>query len=82
MPVVAVGAAFSLLAGLRPEAPGRLQSAGLEWLYRLAQEPRRLWQRYLLLNPAYLLLVGLQMTGLLALWQTDARPPESDVRYG
>jgi exopolysaccharide biosynthesis WecB/TagA/CpsF family protein len=51
LPLVAVGAAFALWAGERPMAPGWMQRAGLEWLYRLAQEPRRLAFRYLVYNP-------------------------------
>ena len=50
--LVGVGAAFDFHAGLVPQAPTWMQSAGLEWLYRLAQEPRRLWKRYLTLQPA------------------------------
>lgn len=53
MPVVAVGAAFDYHAGLLAEAPGWMQRNGLQWLYRLGQDPRRLWRRYLLLNPRY-----------------------------
>lgn len=53
MPMLGVGAAFDLLAGTRPMAPALLQAAGLEWAFRLWQEPRRLWRRYLTLNPLY-----------------------------
>jgi len=53
-PMLGVGAAFDLFAGTRPMAPAVLQTAGLEWAYRLVQEPRRLWRRYLTLNPLYL----------------------------
>jgi UDP-N-acetyl-D-mannosaminuronic acid transferase (WecB/TagA/CpsF family) len=63
MPVLAVGAAFSFLAGLVPQAPGWMQSRGLEWLFRLAKEPSRLWKRYTLLNPLYVAMVGLQLCG-------------------
>jgi N-acetylglucosaminyldiphosphoundecaprenol N-acetyl-beta-D-mannosaminyltransferase len=63
-PVLAVGAAFPLLAGILPQAPPWMQRLGLEWLFRLLAEPRRLWRRYLLLNPAYLVLVALQRFGL------------------
>jgi N-acetylglucosaminyldiphosphoundecaprenol N-acetyl-beta-D-mannosaminyltransferase len=42
-----VGGSFDVLAGVVKRAPRRMQDAGLEWLYRLAQEPRRLWRRYL-----------------------------------
>jgi len=51
--LVGVGAAFDFHAGLVPQAPGWMQSAGLEWLFRLAQEPRRLWRRYLTYNPRF-----------------------------
>jgi len=54
MPLVAVGAAFDFHAGILPQAPGWMQRAGLEWLFRLIQEPGRLWRRYLYLNPLYL----------------------------
>lgn len=43
-----VGGSFDLIAGRIPRAPGWMQRAGLEWLYRLRQEPGRLWRRYLL----------------------------------
>jgi N-acetylglucosaminyldiphosphoundecaprenol N-acetyl-beta-D-mannosaminyltransferase len=65
MPILAVGAAFPLLAGLIPEAPAWMQDCGLEWLFRLVSEPRRLWRRYIYLNPAYLFLVALQAIGFL-----------------
>lgn len=64
MPLLAVGAAFDFHAGLLPQAPRWMQNHGLEWLFRLGQEPRRLWKRYLLLNPYYILLVTLQFLGL------------------
>ncbi len=59
--VLAVGAAFDLLAGTVPQAPDWLQDRGLEWAYRLAQEPRRLWRRYLWNNPAYAVLATAQV---------------------
>jgi N-acetylglucosaminyldiphosphoundecaprenol N-acetyl-beta-D-mannosaminyltransferase len=52
--LVGVGAAFDFHAGLVPQAPYWLQEAGLEWAYRLAHEPRRLWRRYLRYNPRFL----------------------------
>jgi N-acetylglucosaminyldiphosphoundecaprenol N-acetyl-beta-D-mannosaminyltransferase len=64
MPVLAVGAAFDFHAGLKERAPYWMQRRGLEWLYRLMDEPARLWRRYLLLNPAYLTLVALDKLGL------------------
>lgn len=51
--LVGVGAAFDFHAGLVPQAPPSLQRAGLEWAYRLAREPRRLWRRYLNHNPRF-----------------------------
>ena len=51
--LVGVGAAFDFLAGLVPQAPPWLQRAGLEWSFRLVQEPRRLWRRYLRYNPRF-----------------------------
>jgi N-acetylglucosaminyldiphosphoundecaprenol N-acetyl-beta-D-mannosaminyltransferase len=52
--LVGVGAAFDFHAGLVPQAPEWMQSAGLEWLYRMAQEPRRLGPRYVRYNPRFL----------------------------
>jgi N-acetylglucosaminyldiphosphoundecaprenol N-acetyl-beta-D-mannosaminyltransferase len=59
--VVAVGAAFDFLAGTRPQAPRWMQSSGLEWVFRLAIEPRRLWKRYLVANPRFLWHFGAQL---------------------
>jgi len=52
--LIGVGAAFDFHAGLVPQAPEWLQEAGLEWAYRLAHEPRRLWRRYMRYNPRFL----------------------------
>lgn len=52
--MVGVGAAFDFLAGAKAQAPGWMQAAGLEWLFRLAHEPRRLWRRYLVGNGRFL----------------------------
>jgi len=81
MPVLAVGAAFAFFAGGIPQAPRWMQEGGLEWLFRLCAEPRRLWRRYLLLNPAYILLVALQALGL-SRFATDGRSPSSELLYG
>ncbi|MEE9228251.1 MAG: WecB/TagA/CpsF family glycosyltransferase [Acidimicrobiia bacterium] len=64
MPILAVGAAFDFHAGTLPQAPAWMQGRGLEWLFRLYQEPGRLWRRYLKMNPAYLARVALQKLGL------------------
>jgi N-acetylglucosaminyldiphosphoundecaprenol N-acetyl-beta-D-mannosaminyltransferase len=54
--MLGVGAAFDFHAGLKSQAPVWMQNAGLEWLYRLWLEPRRLWRRYLYNNPRFILL--------------------------
>jgi len=53
----AVGAAFDFVAGTKPEAPNWLRQLGLEWVFRLLSEPRRLWRRYLFGNTRFLMLV-------------------------
>ncbi len=82
VPAIAVGAAFDFHAGLLPQAPRYLQRMGLEWLYRLSREPRRLWRRYLLTNPPYLALVALQAARLGRFDPVAARAPSSELRYG
>jgi N-acetylglucosaminyldiphosphoundecaprenol N-acetyl-beta-D-mannosaminyltransferase len=62
--MIGVGAAFDLLSGRVRQAPRWVQRSGFEWLYRLAQEPRRLWKRYLKNNPLFVWRVFLQLTGL------------------
>ncbi|HLI59518.1 MAG TPA: WecB/TagA/CpsF family glycosyltransferase [Solirubrobacteraceae bacterium] len=59
--LIGVGAAFDFHAGLVPQAPAALQRAGLEWAYRLVQEPRRLWRRYLRYNPRFVLALSRQV---------------------
>ncbi|TWU20823.1 WecB/TagA/CpsF family glycosyltransferase [Bythopirellula polymerisocia] len=59
-----VGAAFDFHAGLVPQAPRWIQRAGMEWGYRLAKEPRRLWRRYLTNNPLFLARIAMQLSGL------------------
>jgi N-acetylglucosaminyldiphosphoundecaprenol N-acetyl-beta-D-mannosaminyltransferase len=63
--MVGVGAAFNFHAGEVRQAPPWMQNAGLEWLFRLAMEPRRLWKRYLLITPLFLPLWLLQKIGVL-----------------
>jgi N-acetylglucosaminyldiphosphoundecaprenol N-acetyl-beta-D-mannosaminyltransferase len=62
--MVGVGAAFDIHTGGIKDAPPWLKSAGLQWLHRLAQEPRRLWRRYLINNPKFIWSIGLQLLGL------------------
>jgi N-acetylglucosaminyldiphosphoundecaprenol N-acetyl-beta-D-mannosaminyltransferase len=82
MPLLAVGAAFNFHAGQLPQAPGFMQRRGLEWLYRLMHEPRRLWKRYLLLNPLYVSLLALQVTHLRTFDPNTAIPPSEELLYG
>jgi N-acetylglucosaminyldiphosphoundecaprenol N-acetyl-beta-D-mannosaminyltransferase len=51
--LVGVGAAFDFHAGIVSQAPGWMQRNGLEWIYRLSREPRRLWRRYASQNPRF-----------------------------
>ena len=53
--LIGVGAAFDFHAGLIPQAPPLLQRIGMEWAFRLVQEPRRLWRRYLRYNPRFVI---------------------------
>lgn len=62
--LIGVGAAFDFHTQRVRQAPLWLQSHGLEWAFRLAQEPRRLWRRYLLGNPRFLFHLFLQHSGL------------------
>lgn len=82
LPVLAVGAAFDFHAGTARQAPPWMQKRGLEWLFRLVQEPRRLWRRYLFLNPSYLALVALQATRLRTIPITRAQMPKEPIRPG
>lgn len=82
MPIIAVGAAFPFHAGQLPQAPPALQARGLEWAYRLLQEPKRLWRRYLLLNPLYLSLLGMQWARLRRFDPENAIAPAQDMLYG
>jgi N-acetylglucosaminyldiphosphoundecaprenol N-acetyl-beta-D-mannosaminyltransferase len=75
MPLLAVGAAFDYHAGLLKNPPAWMQKYALEWLWRLGLEPRRLWKRYVLLNPAYLTRLGAQKAGL---WKATPPAPTSE----
>jgi N-acetylglucosaminyldiphosphoundecaprenol N-acetyl-beta-D-mannosaminyltransferase len=54
---IGVGGSFDVLAGLRSRAPGWVQTIGMEWFFRLVQEPRRLFKRYLVTNSLFIWLV-------------------------
>ena len=75
MPLLAVGAAFDYHAGLLKNPPPWMQKYALEWLWRLGLEPKRLWKRYVLLNPAYLARLAAQKTGL---WKATPPAPTSE----
>lgn len=59
--MLGVGAAYDFIAGSKRHAPRWIQNIGLEWLFRLCSEPRRLWRRYLSTNPSFLWLFGKQL---------------------
>jgi len=61
--LIGVGAAFDFLSGNKEQAPRWIQRSGLEWLFRLASEPKRLWRRYVE-YPLFLILILLQAMGL------------------
>jgi N-acetylglucosaminyldiphosphoundecaprenol N-acetyl-beta-D-mannosaminyltransferase len=66
--MLGVGAAFDFLAGTKSQAPRWIRSAGLEWLFRMLAEPRRLAPRYLRHNPRFVALFALQLLGLRVRW--------------
>ena len=59
--MLGVGAAFAFHAGTVHQAPARVQKIGLEWLFRFIQEPRRLWKRYLVNNPRFMVLISIEL---------------------
>ena len=65
--MLGVGAAFDFHAGAVRQAPPLLQRLGMEWAFRLAVEPRRLWKRYLTTNPVYIVVAAGQLIGQLIL---------------
>jgi N-acetylglucosaminyldiphosphoundecaprenol N-acetyl-beta-D-mannosaminyltransferase len=73
--MVGVGAAFDFHTGRLKDAPQWIKHAGLQWAHRLCQEPRRLWKRYLVNIPAFLLAISLQLAGL----RRHLLPPSSDT---
>lgn len=78
VPVLAVGAAFDYHAGNLKQPPALMQRWGLEWLWRLGLEPRRLWRRYLILNPRFLIAVGRQKLGRKEL-TADRSPTDPQI---
>lgn len=82
MPILAVGAAFDYHAGALVEPPQLIQKYGLQWLYRLVQEPRRLWKRYLLTNTQFLLLLCCQYFHLWRPNRISGTIPPHKLRFG
>lgn len=62
--MVGVGAAFDIHTGRIKDSPHWIKASGLQWLHRLFQEPRRLWKRYLVNNPAFIMRIAMQLTGV------------------
>lgn len=62
--MVGVGAAFDVHTGRIKDAPTWMKTAGLQWLHRLVQEPKRLWKRYLINNPRFIVSITAQLFGL------------------
>jgi N-acetylglucosaminyldiphosphoundecaprenol N-acetyl-beta-D-mannosaminyltransferase len=79
MPLLAVGAAFDYHAGLLKNPPPWMQRYALEWLWRLGLEPKRLWRRYVLLNPAYLTRLAAQKAGV---WKATPPAPTAEPVTG
>ena len=62
--LVGVGAAFDINSGMKQQAPVWMQEHGLEWFFRLLQEPRRLWRRYILYGSEFILYIALELLRL------------------
>jgi N-acetylglucosaminyldiphosphoundecaprenol N-acetyl-beta-D-mannosaminyltransferase len=77
--MIGVGAAFDFLAGKKRQAPGLVQRLGLEWLYRLMHEPRRLWRRYLYRNPRFVVLFAAQLLKERRYRQPERKQPWTNV---
>jgi N-acetylglucosaminyldiphosphoundecaprenol N-acetyl-beta-D-mannosaminyltransferase len=85
VPVMAgVGAAFDFIAGTAKQAPSWMQENGLEWFFRLVQEPRRLWRRYVILGSNFAWNVALELLGVKKFKAPEGKPtisrPDETVR--
>jgi len=74
--LLGVGAAFDFHTGRVPQAPRWMMGSGLEWLFRLWQEPRRLWRRYLVYNPLFVFHLTLELLG----WRRYPMPGDDRPR--
>lgn len=79
--LIGVGAAFDMHSGLVRQAPHWMQRVGLEWLFRLIQEPRRLWRRYLLGNPLFIAKLIIQRLGFRK-YDLPSLDPLPSLAYG
>lgn len=76
--LIGVGAAFDFLSGTKKQAPKLIQRSGFEWLFRLINEPKRLWRRYIM-YPYFLVLVVRQLLGIESYSLED---PEINIDHG
>jgi N-acetylglucosaminyldiphosphoundecaprenol N-acetyl-beta-D-mannosaminyltransferase len=77
--LVSVGAAFDLLSGRRNQAPLWMREHGLEWLFRLVQEPQRLWRRYLIGGARFAVYLALDSLRLRS-FNAGSEPPNLSVQ--
>lgn len=70
---IGIGGSFELISGMVDRAPKWMQQAGLEWLFRLLVEPRRLWKRYLIGNAVFICLVAKQRISLIGSRHSEGR---------
>jgi N-acetylglucosaminyldiphosphoundecaprenol N-acetyl-beta-D-mannosaminyltransferase len=75
--LVGVGAAFDFHSGRINDSPIWIKRAGLQWLHRLSQDPKRLWRRYLLNNPAFIWRITLQLLKWRSRERANASPPKA-----
>jgi N-acetylglucosaminyldiphosphoundecaprenol N-acetyl-beta-D-mannosaminyltransferase len=71
--IVTVGAAFDINAGLKEQAPEWMREHGFEWLFRLMQEPKRLWRRYIVYGMEFIFRLSLELTRM------EDEPPAEDI---
>ena len=75
VPMAGVGGSFEFIAGTKPSAPAWMKRVGLEWAFRLQSEPKRLWRRFIFLNPLFLALLAAQKAGV---WRPPVPGPGGD----
>jgi len=79
--MVGVGAAFDMLSGIRKQAPRWMREHGLEWFFRLMQEPRRLWRRYLVYGAQFIVYLTLESLRLRSFDARGSSLPERTPRH-